>query len=283
MTTPSQKLQVDRVLIAALAVLLKHLWPFLLLAALASLPTLYMDLALPDTVATVTGEAVPPGTGPATGATTEATAEDLPIAVGALLFVAIIVTSTFFSGIVAHMTVAELRGSRVGLREAVAGTLPAYPAIFAAFFLIFLMLLGVAFAAAIFWAGIGLIAGGPTSPAALMVIPIAAVPAALVMATFYVVIPAIVTERISALQSLRRSEELTKGDRGRIVLLAVVIFAVIAAVNGAMYLLKVLLLGPGAVYTVLNYVAGLPVAALSWIAIAVAYVFLRTAREGAAG
>ena len=123
--------------------------------------------------------------------------------------------------------------------------------------------------------GAALLVGILTGLAALALI----VPGIMVACAFYVAVPACVIERIGPRASLKRSGELTRGNRwgvfGLVILVAVgtIILAGALAALGAV-------IGGAVLATIFTFVAEVVVEAFGAVVTAVVYHDLRVAKEG---
>jgi hypothetical protein len=272
MTTPIRsRLPIGPALTTSFNVVSRNLRPFLLIAAVGYFPSFLLDVVATSEV-------------PAAAADPAAAATGTHVAIGPLLglFAVTAIFGLFLSASIAYLAITDLRGGRATLREALAGSLAAFPAILGSFALISLMMLGIGFVALLVLMGVVMITGdGPAAAWGIVAVPVGVVPAVIVLITFYVVVPVIVVERIGPVEALRRSEVLTKGSRWEVFAFAIAVMATLAMIGLVMWLLKAALFGgdPNLAYSLLRYAAFTPQVAFSWTAIAVAYYYLRTADE----
>ncbi len=272
MTTPIRsRLPIGPALTTSFNVVSRNLRPFLLIAAVGYFPSFLLDVVATSEV-------------PAAAADPAAAATGTHVAIGPLLglFAVTAIFGLFLSASIAYLAITDLRGGRATLREALAGSLAAFPAILGSSALISLMMLGIGFVALLVLMGVVMITGdGPAAAWGIVAVPVGVVPAVIVLITFYVVVPVIVVERIGPVEALRRSEVLTKGSRWEVFAFAIAVMATLAMIGLVMWLLKAALFGgdPNLAYSLLRYAAFTPQVAFSWTAIAVAYYYLRTADE----
>jgi hypothetical protein len=161
--------------------------------------------------------------------------------------------SPLATAIILHAAFQHMRGRPVRLTESVSGGLWR-----------FLPLLGVMF---LFGLGVSL--------GLLLLI----VPGLILMAIWYVAVPACVVEKTGPIQSLRRSRELTKGYRWKIFALVIIVYIVGIIGNNVVVLLATALAGTtGQIGAMIVWqgVAG----GFGSVLIAVAYYYLRVAKEG---
>jgi hypothetical protein len=276
MTTPTRsRLPVGPALTTSFNVVSRNLRPFLLLAAVGYFPSFLLDAVVaPEVPAAVADPAA------ADAAATAAT----HVAIGPLLglFAVTAIVGLFLSASVAYLAITDLRGGRATLREALAGSLAAFPSMLGALALISLMMMGILFVALLVMMGVLMITGdGPAAAWGAIAVPVGVVPAVIVLTTFYVVVPVIVVERIGPVEALRRSEALTKGSRWEVLAFGVCVMSTLAVIGIVMWLFKAAVFGgePNLAYSLIRYAAFTPQVAFSWTAIAVAYYYLRTADE----
>lgn len=161
--------------------------------------------------------------------------------------------SPLATAIILYAAFQHMRGRSAGLMESVSGGLRR-----------FLPLLGV-----MFLFGLGVSLG----------LVLLIVPGLILLAMWYVAVPACVVEKTGPIRSLGRSRELTKGYRWKIFALVVVVYIVSIVGNNVLVLLA----------TALGGMAGQIGAMIIWqgiaggfgsVLIAVAYYYLRVAKEG---
>jgi hypothetical protein len=161
--------------------------------------------------------------------------------------------SPLATAIILHAAFQHMRGRPVSLTESISGGLWR-----------FLPLLGVMF---LFGLGVSL--------GLLLLI----VPGLILMSMWYVSVPACVVEKTGPIRSLGRSRELTKGYRWKIFALVIIVYIVSIIGNNLVVLLA----------TTLGGMAGQIGAMIIWqgvaggfgsVLIAVAYYYLRVAKEG---
>ena len=251
---------------------LRNLRPFLLLAAVGYFPSFLLEIfATPEAASAGEAAAVP--------------ANHVAIGPVLLFFFATAILGVFLSGAIAYLTITDLRGGRATVREALAGSLAAFPSLIGAFALISLMMLGIGFVALLVLMGVVMITGdGPAAAWGVVAAPVGAVPALVVLVTFYVVVPVVVVERVGPLVALRRSEVLTKGSRWEVLAFGIAVIATMGVIGIVLLVVKAALFGapPSLFYSFISYAAFVPQVAFSWTAIAVAYYYLRTADEAGA-
>jgi len=181
-----------------------------------------------------------------------------------------------FQATVVYSVFLQLRGDRPSIVSAVGAGLSRLFPVLGVVFLLVLALFGAALP--------GFFLGAMTGVPAIGVLAVA-IPAAFVYVVFYVAIPAAVVERPGVMMSLRRSQELTEGNRWGIFGL-ILVTVVLAALVG--YLLQRAFIGDGfdltvtklRTFTILESVVELVFGILGAVVVAVAYHDLRIAKDG---
>ncbi len=279
-TASSDAFRIGRVLTTGFRVCTRHYLLFFALAFVAYLPSLALDLLRPLRPPVWKGIAAPEVQAAGIEPTVQAATPWLVMP----LFLAAMVLGFILSAAATYIMIADLRGTRFSLGEALAGGVRALLPQVGVFVILLLMLLGLAFLVGLIWAVIAIGLGSPKTPYAALLIPVFAIPVAIVCLKVSLVVPAIVAERMGAIDSMKRSAELTQGRLWRLLGLFVAAGLIALVINGALFGFTVAALGRPALLSPMFSVAGHTVLAAEipfyWAIIAVAYYYLRVASEG---
>jgi hypothetical protein len=227
---------------------LRNLVPFTILSAIVHSPFVLYTYVM------VTGE-------PSSGA---ARAYELVSLLGRPLLGLIV------AGAVAYGVFQQLSGKPAGLSHCLVIGLRRLPLIVAVG-----VTVGVIVFIAPFLLGVAVALGGGVGPILLLAIPVAILVIVL-QCTFWVALPAAVVERPGVIASVRRSARLTKGARGRIFL----ILLVLGIISYAATRIAIAVGGEGTAQVWATQAADIVLGSLGATASAVAYHDLRVAKEG---
>jgi hypothetical protein len=199
-----------------------------------------------------------------------------------------IVLSFAASAAVTYMIIADLRGTRFTLSEALANGARAVIPLLGVLIVLIPVFLGITLVALAVWALLAYgIAGDPKSPLGALALPVFVVPMIIAMLILSLVVPAIVVERAGVMQSMRRSAELTKGHRWQMFWLFAVCAIAFFGINVVFFGVGFALFGAGILASSTYVLAAHTIFAIEvlfyWAVIAVAYYYLRMATESGGG
>lgn len=264
----SHTIRIGQVLATSVYVLWQNLAGFIFLAFISYAPTVMIEALMPE----------PEVAG--------AEAQALPVGLAWLvlgLVLAAVLLATYLSAAMSCKTIADLRGSRMRLSEALTAARQAMPALLGILAVLAAAFVAITILALIVWALIMAITRDPASPLVYILAPAIAILAAVIAVLVCLVVPVAVVERLGTLASMRRSAELTEGSRWQIAGLLAVLAVLGLVANAIPFGITVLLFGLEATkstgFSVLSYIISVPLVALSWVAFAVLYFYLRTAEE----
>jgi hypothetical protein len=266
------------------SVLSQNIFKICVVTGVAVLPFLLIPLALPANVGGLLSG--PAAIGPS-GVNLSAINPFAFFGSLAVVFVIVILVFNLCEAMVLYIAVEHVRGKPVNLVDGLKVALGRFFPLIGIILLIMLALFGVGLS-------VGIVAGGfallPSLAAAILtpvLVLLSLVPYFMLIIMWSVARPACVAERLGPLRSLRRSRELTRGHRWKIlglILLALLCFLVVAVIVSAVFGVATAL-GGGLIFAtpLLRYISLILEAiilAFFWILIAVTYRDLRVAREG---
>jgi hypothetical protein len=261
---------------ASLALLRRNFWQFFAVAVVAGLPLLALSFLF-----AMFGAPVPrgPGAGPPFAAPAPLqTLFSLGLGFLAILTYFVIQAAINFGAL------QELRGARPAVGACIARGIAVLPRVFVAALLLFLAMFALSFVALAVFYGLGMAAGAAsTQGSGLGIVSLVAVIGVFALAmwvfvSWWVFVPAIVTENAGPMACFGRSRRLTKGHRWGILGIVLLVFVT----NLASSLVIGMIGQAGAVATaaLLNVVVALAFSALSSVLTAVGYYALRAEKEG---
>jgi hypothetical protein len=281
MSDESGAFRIGQVLATSYGVFARYFLLFFVLAFIANAPGLVLDLVSP-------AQAPPWLAAPAPGATAPAGAAGAVSPWLALpLIVLGLVLSFALSAAATYIVIADLRGTRFSLGEALGGGVRALPALIGMMLLLFLLFLGFALVIGLAWAVLALaIVGDAKTPYAAVLIPVFAVPVVIVGLKLSLAVPVIVAERAGAIQSMKRSSELTDRRLWQLFGLFAVAALILFVINAALFAAVAGVLGMPAFFSPVATLARHAIIAAEipfyWAIVAVSYYYLRLASERSA-
>ncbi len=283
MSASTGALRIGQVLATSYAVVMRNLLLFFALAFLANIPNLVIDFLVPAQPPPWM-DAVSPGVEAAPVApVVQPSAVSLWLSIPFLL--SAIVLSFIFSAAATFLMIADLRGTRFSLVQALTSGVKALLPLLGVVVLMLLMFLGFALLVSIAWALVALaILGDPKSPVGFLVFLAFIVPVMVVAIRLSLIVPVVVVEGLGPMAAIKRSAELTQGNGwsilGAFLLLGLIFMAINVVVAGA----AVAMLGMEALANPIVTVAGHVLVSAEipfyWALIAVIYYYLRSAAEG---
>lgn len=257
---------------AGLALLRRNFWTFFAIAFVVGIPLLILSLLLALGLAQV--YAPQAGASPGEG--------------GRLLLsmlIAFIALLTLFviQSAVSYGALQDLRGQRPAVGRCISRGLAALPRVFGATLLVFLLMFVLAFLGVLALSLLGAAISVATGAEILQLVPAIAVLGMIALALYcfvgwWVLVPVLVFENAKVFGAFRRSRQLTKGHRWRILAIILLVFlgnALCSLVVGAIGQL-----GAVATAALLNVAVALAFSALSSVLVAVGYAALRGEKEG---
>lgn len=273
-------LQVGRVLNTSLKVAAGGFLLYFLMALIANVPNLIVELLSPAPPPPWVDGEMPPEVGPETNPFQEG-----PAAFGLLALVLFgILLSFVMSASATYAMVARLRGTQFDLPQIFAGGLRALLPLLGVLVVLFAVFLGIALVAGIVWAAIAYgIAGDPKSPLGVLALPIFLVPLLIVSVRLTPVVPVVLVERAGIIASLQRSAGLTKRSFWQILGVFVIAIVFLAAFFAVLLAVPLAILGPEALgsppLVVVNALLSSVAIVYFWALTAVIYYELRMAEE----
>lgn len=272
-----RRFSVGGVIGASLPMLRRNFWQFFAIAFVVGIPLLVLSLLV--------AQLPVPGPGPESGAGMSiAEAADLGATVFsvALAFIAVL---TYFAiqSAINYAALQDLHGERPAVARCISRGLATLPQVFAASLLLFLAIFGLTFVAVFAFYGLAAFMAALTGqgPGA-GVVSLGAALGVLVLAMYlfvswWVFVPAIVVESAGPVACFGRSRRLTKGHRGGIFGIVLLVFAANFGCSIAVGVIG----QSGAVATaaLLNVVVALAFSALSSVLTTVGYYALRAEKE----
>jgi hypothetical protein len=269
-------LDIGKVLSTSYAIALSRLSVYFVLGLLVSTPTILIELLRPD-VPVPLGD-VAQDVSVAADAPTLSPFVEVPLVLLGLIL------GSFATAAATYMMIADLRGTRFDVTEALANGLRALPQVLGVLIVLLVIFFGIAVGALTVWTAIALgIAGDAKSPLGLLALPLLVVPTVIVWLMMSVVVPVIVVERAGVLDSIRRSAEMTKDYLWPLFYLFAVFALIFVGVGVGFGGLVWALFGQeflgNPLYIIASQVVGTFLGIFSWSIIAVVYYQLRSARE----
>jgi hypothetical protein len=273
-------LDIGKVLSTSYAVVLSRLSVYFVLGLFVSIPTIIIELLRPH---------VPVPLGDV--AQDAAAAADVPVLspfVEVPLVLLGLILGAFATAAATYMMIADLRGTRFDVTEALANGLRALPQVLGVLIVLLVIFFGIAVGALTVWTAVALgIAGNPQSPLGLLALPLLVVPTVIVWLMMSVVVPVIVVEGAGVLDAIRKSAEMTKDHLWPLFYLFAVFTLIFIGVGTGFGALVWGLFGQeflaNPVYIVTSQVVGTFLGMFSWALIAVVYYNLRSFRESGPG
>jgi hypothetical protein len=275
---------IGQVLSTSYGVVVGHFFVFFVLALVAGIPDLVIEILSPQKPPDWIG-AVAPGVEaapitPALRALSPWIVVPLVLAGIALKFI--------LSAAATYLMIADLRSTAFRLGEALAAGLRALLPLLGIMLVLMLMFLGFAIVVGFIWAALTYgIVQDPKSPLGALVIPLFVVPVVIVALRLSLIVPVLVAERAGPVTSMRRSADLTKGSIWRILGLFVVVGLILLAINAvlvggaiAVVGMKALFLSPIAI--VAQHAIASAEVPFYWAVVAALYYHLRTQSESSA-
>jgi Membrane domain of glycerophosphoryl diester phosphodiesterase len=271
---------IGQVLTTSYSVVIRHFFLFFALAFAANVPNLVIDLMAPPEAPQWINTVAPD----VEAATVDPALHMIspwilfPLIVGGLLL------SFVLSAASTYLMIADLRGTPFSLAEALAGGIRALLPLLGVLVLLFLMLTGFAIVIGLVWGALAYgIFNDPKSPFGILVGLLFIVPVLVVALRLSLTVPVIVVERVGAVDSMKRSAELTKGSIWRMLGLFVVVGLIVVLVNAvffgcvaAMFGLKAFFAPAGILARHVILSAEVP---FYWAVVAALYYYLRTVAE----
>jgi hypothetical protein len=272
-------LRVGQVLNTSLQVAAGGFVLYFVMALIANVPNLIVELVAPSPPPPwVSGETPPeiqPETVPLQG----------PAQLGLLALVIVgILVSFAMSASATYAMVARLRGTPFDLPQILAGGLRVLLPLLGVLVVMFAVFLGIMLVAGLVWAVIAYgIAGDPKSPLGVLALPIFLVPMLVVSVRLTPVVPVLVVERAGVIATLQRSAALTEGSFWKIFGVFVIAIVFLTAFFAALMAIPLAFLGPEAyasrTFVIVNSLLSSAAIVYFWALTAVIYYELRMAQE----
>lgn len=272
---------IGQVLATSYSVVIRHFFLFFVLAFIAYIPNLAIDILAPPTAPEWINTIAPE----VQAAPTHPVLRMISPWILFPLVLAGMVLGFMLSAATTYLMIADLRGTAFHLSEALQGGLRALLPALGVFILLMLMFVGFAIVISLVWVVLAYgVFQDPKSPFGALVIPLfVVVPVVIVSLRLCLTIPVIVVERVGSIESMKRSAELTKGSIWRILGLFIVVGLIFLPINAVLYFGAVALFGVKAFFDPIGSLGQHAILAAEvpflWAVVAVLYYYLRSASE----